>query len=242
MRQDWSWNHSAREYDRLYEHTLARATRRAVSRRRRRLPSASAMSDGTRQRLSVLASIDGPIRARIAHRLAHRARSVIVAENRAAAAERIRSREARCRRARVADPGELRSPACCRLPVLSRATNPRTPPAVYERIDARRPLAESASCRTCFRPSRRTATPDQPFAGSRPRQRRAIGAHEVIIESARHVDRMSALSVARAARRARRPTPSGCAIGATTAAFATAWCSRTKARGPARRSPMCTAS
>jgi starch synthase len=26
MRQDWSWNHSAREYDRLYKHTLARAT------------------------------------------------------------------------------------------------------------------------------------------------------------------------------------------------------------------------
>jgi starch synthase len=25
MRQDWSWNHSAREYDRLYQHTLARA-------------------------------------------------------------------------------------------------------------------------------------------------------------------------------------------------------------------------
>ena len=26
MQQDWSWNHSAREYDRLYKHTLARAT------------------------------------------------------------------------------------------------------------------------------------------------------------------------------------------------------------------------
>jgi starch synthase len=26
MQQDWSWNHSAREYDRLYKRTLARAT------------------------------------------------------------------------------------------------------------------------------------------------------------------------------------------------------------------------
>jgi starch synthase len=26
MQQDWSWNHSAREYDRLYKNTLARAT------------------------------------------------------------------------------------------------------------------------------------------------------------------------------------------------------------------------
>src|SRR4029079_12791793 len=26
MQQDWSWNHSAREYDRLYKHTLVRAT------------------------------------------------------------------------------------------------------------------------------------------------------------------------------------------------------------------------
>jgi starch synthase len=26
MSQDWSWNHSAHEYDRLYKHTLARAT------------------------------------------------------------------------------------------------------------------------------------------------------------------------------------------------------------------------
>ena len=26
MRQDWSWSHSAREYSRLYQHTLARAT------------------------------------------------------------------------------------------------------------------------------------------------------------------------------------------------------------------------
>ncbi len=25
MRQDWSWNHSAREYDRLYKHTLTQA-------------------------------------------------------------------------------------------------------------------------------------------------------------------------------------------------------------------------
>jgi starch synthase len=25
MQQDWSWNHSAREYGRLYKHTLARA-------------------------------------------------------------------------------------------------------------------------------------------------------------------------------------------------------------------------
>jgi starch synthase len=29
MSQDWSWNHSAREYDRLYKHTLARATHAA---------------------------------------------------------------------------------------------------------------------------------------------------------------------------------------------------------------------
>jgi glycogen synthase len=25
MQQDWSWNHSAREYDRLYKQTLERA-------------------------------------------------------------------------------------------------------------------------------------------------------------------------------------------------------------------------
>lgn len=29
MQQDWSWGHSAREYDRLYKHTLARATHTA---------------------------------------------------------------------------------------------------------------------------------------------------------------------------------------------------------------------
>jgi starch synthase len=29
MRQDWSWNHSAREYDMLYKHTLARAAQSA---------------------------------------------------------------------------------------------------------------------------------------------------------------------------------------------------------------------
>lgn len=29
MRQDWSWNHSAREYERLYQHTLARASNAA---------------------------------------------------------------------------------------------------------------------------------------------------------------------------------------------------------------------
>jgi starch synthase len=29
MRQDWSWSHSAREYDRLYQHTLSRLTQSA---------------------------------------------------------------------------------------------------------------------------------------------------------------------------------------------------------------------
>jgi len=29
MRQDWSWSHSAREYDRLYQHTLARVAHAA---------------------------------------------------------------------------------------------------------------------------------------------------------------------------------------------------------------------
>jgi starch synthase len=31
MQQDWSWNHSAHEYDRLYKHTVARATSVAPS-------------------------------------------------------------------------------------------------------------------------------------------------------------------------------------------------------------------
>jgi starch synthase len=30
MQQDWSWNHSAREYDRLYKHTLVRGTNRVI--------------------------------------------------------------------------------------------------------------------------------------------------------------------------------------------------------------------
>ena len=124
------------------------------------------------------------------------------------------------------------------LPVLSRATNHRTPPAVYEQLDAGRPLAgprraEQVSGRR--RSSRRRRA--RPLKRA---DRRRVGAHEVIIESPRHVDRTVGAFGRRAARRARSLCRSGFAIGATTAGLPTAWCSRTRARGPARRSRMCT--
>ena len=70
----------------------------------------------------------------------------------------------------------------------------------------------------------------------------AIGAHEVIIESPRHVDRMSVTVGAGAARRAGNLCRSDFGNGATTADFAYGLVFKNQGRGPALRLRICTAS
>ena len=134
------------------------------------------------------------------------------------------------------------------------ATNPARHPPVYEKLDAARPLAGPR------RPQHVPAVDDMAAAVT-PRNcarrradaqhdRRAIGAHEVIIESAAahrsHCLRFPATNCATFW----RPTPSACVTGVTMADSATASYSRTKARGrridrpfaqPADRAAVCSA-
>ena len=102
---------------------------------------------------------------------------------------------------------------------------PATNPARRRRLRAtrrRRPLASSR--RAEHVPGRRllgerriasSITPAEPPPNFEP----AVGAHEVIIESPRHVDRTVRALDSESCATCSTPTPSGCAIGATTADF-----------------------
>jgi UDPglucose--hexose-1-phosphate uridylyltransferase len=180
MRQDWSWNHSAREFGRLYDATLSRRT----------IPSACNGWSLTELRTDWLIG-----------------RSVVIAENRAgrpnefgnvsiggleepsaATAGSIKSRQA----ADVGSPTSFECPFC-------RGQAHRTPPPVFELPDQRgewqtrvvpnmypavMPFADAST--GLIAP--RAAGSLSQFAAP------AIGVHEVIIESPAHLDRMSALS------------------------------------------------